>query len=109
MPAFALRMVKGPGFDQGSDLAGQPYFRAHVAYVSGLASRGVIIIGGPVDTGDDGDVALLAVEAADAKAARAAFADDPWTVHGVFQVSSAWPWNLTLRSPAVAAAPPEAR
>jgi uncharacterized protein YciI len=100
MPAFALRMVKGPGFDQGSDLAGQPYFRAHVAYVSGLASRGVIIIGGPVDTGDDGDVALLAVEA---------FADDPWTVHGVFQVSSAWPWNLTLRSPAVAAAPPEAR
>jgi uncharacterized protein YciI len=100
MPAFAVRMVRGPGFDQASDLAGQPYFREHVAHVSALATRGVIIIGGPVDTGDDADVALLAVEAADAAEAVAAFADDPWTVHGVFQVGSAWPWNLTLRSPA---------
>ena len=100
MPAFAVTMEQGPGWAQGSDLAGQPYFREHVGYVQDLASRGVIIIGGPVDTGDDGDVAMLAVEAADPAAARAAFADDPWTVHGVFQVKSTWPWNLTLRSPA---------
>jgi uncharacterized protein YciI len=99
MPAFAVIMERGPGWAPGSDLAGQPHFREHVAYVQDLARRGVIIIGGPVGTGVDADVAMLAVEADDAAAARAAFGSDPWTVHGVFQVKSTWPWHLTLRSP----------
>jgi uncharacterized protein YciI len=98
MPAFAVTMAKGPDWDHASDLRGQPYFGQHVAYVEDLAPRGVIIIGGPVISGDDGDVALLAIEAPDEEAARSAFADDPWTVHGVFRIKHAWPWNLVLRA-----------
>jgi uncharacterized protein len=58
--------------------------------------RGVILLGGPIASDDEEDIALLAVEAPDEDAARAIFDADPWTVHGVFRVKDVRAWSLWL-------------
>ena len=48
------------------------------------------------DRDDPDDIALMAVEAADESAARAAFAADPWTVHGIFRLKDVRRWMIWL-------------
>ena len=56
----------------------------------------MIIIGGPIDSDDESDIALLAVQAEDEDAVRSIFDDDPWTVHRVFRIKDVRAWSLWL-------------
>ena len=76
--------------------ASSPSGTQHAAFADELVDRGVIILGGPIVGGDGEDLALLAVEAADEDAVRAAFDADPWTVHQVFRIKQIRPWTLWL-------------
>ena len=67
-----------------------------LAFADQLVARGFVILGGPIGSGDDDDIALLAVEAADESAVYAVFDADPWRVHQVFRIKSVWPWTLWL-------------
>jgi uncharacterized protein len=95
MPVFAVTTARGTGWDHARDIREQPFWDQHAAFAEDLVDRGVIILGGPVG-GDPEDLALLAVEAADEDAARAAFDADPWTVHRVFRIRQVRPWALWL-------------
>jgi uncharacterized protein YciI len=64
--------------------------------MDGLVASGVIILGGPIDSDDPGDIALLAVRAGSRDAARAAFAADPWLVHGIFRLTDVRQWTIWL-------------
>jgi uncharacterized protein YciI len=95
MPVFAVTTARGTGWDHARDIREQPFWDQHAAFADELVGRGVILLGGPVG-GDDQDLALLAVEAADQDAVRQAFAADPWTVHQVFRIKQIRPWALWL-------------
>jgi len=65
MPVFAVTTAKGANWDHARDIREQPFWDQHAAFADGLVERGVIILGGPVDSDDDEDIALMAVEAPD--------------------------------------------
>lgn len=96
MPAFAVTTAKGPNWDHARGIREQPFWDLHAAFADELAGRGVIILGGPVASDDEEDIALLAVQAADEHALRSIFAADPWAVHGVFRIKDVRAWTLWL-------------
>ena len=63
--------------------------------MDGLTEEGLIVLGGPVGTGD-GDYALLVLDAEDAGEVRARLSDDPWA-DGMLIVESVEPWSVWLR------------
>jgi uncharacterized protein YciI len=96
MPVFAVRTAKGDSWDDARGIREQPFWPEHAAFADLLVEKGVIIIGGPVDSDDPDDVALLAVQADDEAAARAAFGPDPWIVHGIFRIKDVRRWTIWL-------------
>jgi len=96
MPVFAVTTAKGPNWDHARGIREQPFWDLHAAFAEELAGRGVIILGGPVASHDEEDIALLAVQAADEHALRSIFAADPWAVHGVFRIKDVRVWTLWL-------------
>jgi uncharacterized protein len=64
--------------------------------VSDAAPSWVVILGGPIASVDDEDIALLAVAAADENTVQSVFDADPWTVHQVFRIKDVRRWTLWL-------------
>jgi len=96
MSVFAVATAKGVNWDYDRDIREQSFWDEHAAYADQLVAQGFVILGGPISSGDDEDVGLLAVEADDERTVWAVFDADPWTVHEVFRVKSVWPWTLWL-------------
>ena len=96
MPVFAVTTAKGANWDHARDIREQPFWDQHAAFAEGLVDRGVIILGGPVGSDDDEDIALMAVEASDEDALRLVFDADPWAVHQVFRIKDVRTWRLWL-------------
>jgi uncharacterized protein len=96
MPVFTVRTARGAGWDHARGIREQVHWDEHAAFSDGLVEKGVVILGGPVDSDDQEDIALLAVEAADAESVRAAFAEDPWIVHGIFRLKDVRRWTIWL-------------
>jgi hypothetical protein len=96
MPVFAVTTAKGANWDRTRDIREQPFFDQHAAFVDGLVDRGVIILGGPIASDDDEDIALMAVDAPDESALRSVFDADPWTAHQVFRIKAVRAWTLWL-------------
>jgi uncharacterized protein len=96
MSVFAVRTARGAHWDDARDNREQAYWDEHAAFMDGLAEKGVVILGGPVDSDDPEDIVLLAVEAADEEAVCAAFAPDPWMTHGIFRLKDVRRWTIWL-------------
>lgn len=96
MPVFAVTTAKGARWDRARDIRQQPFFDQHAAFVDELVEQGIIILGGPVASDDDEDIALLAVEAPDEGSLRSVFDADPWTVQRVFRIKAVRAWTLWL-------------
>jgi uncharacterized protein YciI len=96
MPVFAVITAKGPSWDHARDIREQPFWDQHAAFAEDLVDRGVIILGGPVGSDADDDIALLAVQASDKSTVRSIFGADPWAVHQVFRIKQVWTWTLWL-------------
>ena len=96
MPVFAVTTAKGANWDRAREIRGQPFWDEHAAFADRLVDSGVIIVGGPIDSQNDDDIALLAVETSDETAVRSIFDADPWTVHQVFRIKDIRLWTLWL-------------
>jgi hypothetical protein len=108
MPVFAVTTAKGPNWDHACGIREQPFWDLHAAFADELAGRGVIILGGPVASDDEEDIALLAVQAPDEHALRSIFAADPWAVRQVFRIKDVRAWTLWLDGRSRQATPAEA-
>jgi uncharacterized protein len=104
MAVFAVAVVHGPAWDPAVGRREQDGWDEHAAFMDGLVADGRVILGGPVGDGTD---VLLAVEATDEDALRAAFATDPWLADGTLALGRIQPWQLWLdsRTGPVAAGP----
>jgi uncharacterized protein YciI len=98
MAIFAVTTEKGPHWDPGRPMREQDAWADHAAFADDLVQRGVIVVGGPIGSGDN-DIALLAVSASSAAEVQTVFSRDPWTLNGVFRIKDvrSWEWWLDGR------------
>ena len=90
---FAVLTERGPNWDDGKPMEGQPDWRAHADYMNALVAEGVILLGGPlVGTRD----VLLIVRAESEEEARARLGDDIWVARGVLLQRQVTPWWVRL-------------
>ncbi len=97
MATFAVTTARGPAWDPARDIRQQAEWDAHAAFADGLVDSGVIVLGGPIDGATD-EVALLAMQAADADEVRSIFDADPWVVSEVLRIKDVRHWRLWLDS-----------
>jgi len=92
---FLVKHVPGPTWDHSRRRREQAGWDEHAAFMDALTAEGVIVLGGPVGTGD-GDYALLVMVARDETEIRRRLAADPWA-GGMVTIESVEPWSVWLR------------
>jgi len=96
MPFFAVTTAKGAQWVPTSGIREQDGWDQHAAFFDDLVEQGVVILGGPIESSSDEDIALLAVEAADEQELRSRFSRDPWAVNEVLRIKEIRSWSLWL-------------
>jgi uncharacterized protein YciI len=82
----------GPDYDHSRPLEEQPGWGDHAAFMDGLVTDGVIVLGGPLS---DEYRAVHAVEAESTEAVEETFRRDPWSgTH--LEIASIEPWTIRL-------------
>jgi uncharacterized protein YciI len=95
MAVFVLTQVNGPNYDKSRQRREQAGWQEHAAYMDKLLAGGFVIMGGPLD---DGQQVLLIVEAGDEQEVYATLADDPWRPMGILATKSLQRWDVWLDS-----------
>lgn len=97
MAKFVVTTVHGRNWDTAkrglSGIREQAAFDEHAAFMDRLVEEGSIVLGGPLD---DGEQALLIFEAQDEAEIRARMADDPWEPMGVLHIGEIRHWSIWL-------------
>jgi predicted enzyme related to lactoylglutathione lyase len=93
MAHFAVRLVHGPGWDPTRPIRRQDGWDDHAAFMDGLVNDGFIIVGGPVEGGEE---TLHLVVAEDENEIRTRLAGDPWASADLLRVGAIEPWALWL-------------
>jgi uncharacterized protein len=96
MAFFAVTTAKGARWEPTRGIREQDAWDQHAAFFDRLVEQGVVILGGPIASSSEEDVALLAVEAADERALRTLFSTDPWAVNQVLRIKDVRSWSLWL-------------
>lgn len=96
MAMFAVTTAKGRAWDGTRGIRDQVDFAAHARFMDQLVERGTVVLGGPVESDDGADIALLAVEADLPDEVFRTFAADPWTRNEVFRLRSVRAWTIWL-------------
>lgn len=95
---FAVTTAKGPNWLLDCGIREQLGWGEHARFFDGLVERAVVVLGGPISSNSDDEVALLAVEAVDEKELRSIFDEDPWARSGVLRIKEVRAWTLWLDS-----------
>jgi hypothetical protein len=93
---FAVTTGRGPAWNDSVGIREQLAFDDHATFMDGLVARGVIVLGGPIESDDPADVALVAVHAGTTGEVHELFADDPWISAKVFILKSIRAWTIWL-------------
>ena len=93
MAFFLCTLIHGPSWKDARGIREQDGWSDHAAFMDRLVDDGLIIVGGPVGTGDH--TAHL-IEGDDPQQIRARLADDPWAKDHHLVVGSLEPWALWL-------------
>jgi uncharacterized protein YciI len=93
---FAVVTAKGPAWDDSLGIREQVAFDEHAAFMDRLVARDVIVLGGPIESEDPADVALLAVQAGSVEEVQGLFGHDPWIAKNVFVLKRVRAWTIWL-------------
>jgi uncharacterized protein YciI len=93
---FAVITAKGPAWDNERGIREQAAFDQHAHFMDRLVERGIVVLGGPIESDDKDVVALVVVEAQTVREAEGYFAGDPWIANGVFRLESVRAWTIWL-------------
>ena len=92
---FALIETHGPAWDAKKTLDQQGYWEEHRVFMNNLATRGFIVMGGPLENSDD---ALLIIDARDEAEIDSVLAPDPWRQKGFLVRKELRRWNILLEA-----------
>ena len=101
MAMFAVTTAKGEAWDESVGVREQRLFAEHARFMDGLVDRGVVVLGGPIESDRPQDVALLAIETDTPDQVRSLFTDDPWIVEHILVLGSVRAWTIWLERPQI--------
>ncbi len=94
---FVVREYAGPAWQRGVPMRSQPLWFEHAAFMDALEAERFVILGGPIDKGEEHE-ALLIIDAPDEAAARGRFAQDPWIRGQILLIRGIETWTILLDS-----------
>jgi uncharacterized protein YciI len=104
---FVVTRTRGKAWDAAKPMRSQAQWAEHATFMDELATNRFVILGGPLD---DGDETLLIVDAANEAEIRSTLARDPWSKSGVLELQSIQLWTVLLQAgPAIRAMPSPAQ
>jgi uncharacterized protein YciI len=80
-------------WDRSKPIREQAAWDAHASFMDGLVDEGFIVLGGPLD---DGEHALLMVDASDEAEVRERLGADPWNPMDMLSVATVQRWSIWL-------------
>jgi uncharacterized protein YciI len=90
---LTVRRVRGPAWDPAVPMRSQALWAEHAAFMNALAAEKLILLGGPVGTGEE---VLLVFDSDSEDVVRARLAADPWTTAGLLEIRRVEPWTILL-------------
>ena len=88
-----MTTVHGPKWDSSKPIREQAAWDAHASFMDSLVDEGFIVLGGPID---EGEQALLVVDATNEAEVRRRLAADPWNPMGMLSVGTVQRWTIWL-------------
>lgn len=96
MNFYAVSRRYGSLWNEGASLVEQPQWHEHEVFMDDLASKGIVVMAGPLEgTG----TALVILRATSLEAAEAALADDPWSLADILPVTDIRQWHVAIGKP----------
>jgi uncharacterized protein YciI len=92
---YLVELACGPGWDHSRRRREQDGWNEHAAFMDKLTEEGIIVLGGPIGEGEDGN-ALQIVDLPSEADVRARLAEDPWP-ETMLTIESIRPWSVWLR------------
>jgi len=92
---FVILWAHGPAWVDGKTVREQPYWTEHAAFMDAIFEDRTVIMGGPFT---DGTGSLVIVEAEEENEVRTLFANDPFVIYHIFELSGLKQWQLFLDS-----------
>jgi uncharacterized protein YciI len=94
---FAVRRRHGFAWDESRSMRSQDGWIEHAAVMDRFVSEGLIVLGGPIGTGDETSRETLLLFAAESEAiVRRRLEEDPWTTSGHLEYVRIEPWLVLL-------------
>lgn len=90
---LAVVRRRGPAWNHAVPMRAQALWAEHAAFMNALVSERVIVLGGPIGTGEE---TLLIFDAPGEDAVRARLAADPWTTTALLEIARVEPWTILL-------------
>lgn len=91
---YAVLRERGENWDARLPMRQQKQWEEHAAFMDALVDDGFVILGGPLD---DGEEKFLLIMVADSKQAIAVqLADDPWTPLQLLRIATVERWEILL-------------
>jgi uncharacterized protein YciI len=104
---FVVTRKRGEAWESAKPMSSQVGWPEHATFMDELANNRFVILGGPLD---DGDETLLIVDAATEAEIRSTLARDPWSNSGLLELQSIQLWTVLLQAgPAIRAMPSPAQ
>ncbi len=88
-----MTTVHGPNWDDSKPIREQAEWSAHASFMDALVDEGFVVLGGPLD---DGEHALLVVDAADEDEVRERLGGDPWAPTDILAIGTVRRWSIWL-------------
>ena len=92
---YAVTQERGENWDTRRSMREQEKWDEHAKFMDELVDDGFIILGGPLD---DGENVLLILNAESRQAIDARLADDPWIPMGMRRITKVEHWEILLNA-----------
>ena len=90
---FAVWRTRGPNWYPSLPMREQALWTEHAAFMDDHAAQGFVVLGGPLEHGEE---FLLIVDAESDEVIRARLAKDPWSDAGLLTVERVSRWTILL-------------
>ena len=92
---YAVTLEQGENWNANRPMREQEHWAEHARLMDALVDDGFIVLGGPLN---DGEKALLIINAESKQAIEARLADDPWIAQRGRRIASVDRWEILLGS-----------